>query len=267
MAKNVYVGSTSSDRFEQKRLRLLGEVMDPHTHKHLKRIGPGSGWKCLDVGAGDGSVARWMAERVKPEGHVVATDINTRFLEETSAPHLEVRQHDITRDGIERDHFDLVHCRTVLMHLSEPGQALKRMVQALKPGGWLLVEETDYRSFGAAALDHSLASGFDRILGEMLEELQSSGVTDGFFGRRVRGMVEDFDWRQLEHEGVCTVFRGGEAGARYQRMNFCEMVRPHLPENRFDEHDFDLLERAFRDPSFYFVDRTLFSARGRKPAS
>lgn len=267
MAENVYVGSTNSDRFEQERLRLLREVMDPRTHKHLEGIGPGSGWNCLEVGAGEGSIARWMAERVKPGGHVVATDINTRFLEEAPGPHLEVRQHDITRDELERDDYDLVHCRTVLMHLSEPGQALKRMVQALKPGGWLLVEETDYRSFGAAAFDHSLASDFDRILGEMLEELHSSGVTDGFFGRRIRGMVEEFDWRSLDHEGVCAVFRGKEAGARYHRMNFCEMVRPHLPEDRFDDRDFDLLERAFEDPSFYFVDRTLFSVRGRKPAS
>ncbi len=267
MAENRYVGATSPDRFERKRLQLLREVMDPITHRHLKRLELRPGWRCLDVGAGDGSIAEWMVDRVKPEGRVVATDIDPRFLEDVSGPHLEVRQHDVLEDELEHESYDLVHCRTLLMHLNDPEAALEKMVRALKPGGWLLAEETDYRSFGAADPDHRLSTGFDRILGQMFDLLLQAGVTDAFYGRRLRGVVEEYPWRSLGNEGASRVFCGGEAGARYHRMNFCELVRPHLPEEAFEEHDFDLLERAFNDPSFCFVDRTLFSVWGQKPST
>jgi len=51
--------------------------------------------------------------------------------------------HNIVADELERDAFDLVHTRAVLVHLAERDIALDRLVAALKPGGWLLVEETD----------------------------------------------------------------------------------------------------------------------------
>jgi hypothetical protein len=66
---------------------------------------------------------------------VVATDINTRFLDALDHPNLEVRRHDIIADELEESAFDLVQVRAVLMHLAEPGRALQRMVAALKSGG------------------------------------------------------------------------------------------------------------------------------------
>ena len=66
-----------------------------------------------------------------------------RFLQGISAPNLEVRRHDITKDEIEEREYDLVHCRYVLEHLIEPEKALKRMADAVRPSGWLLIEESD----------------------------------------------------------------------------------------------------------------------------
>jgi len=51
--------------------------------------------------------------------------------------------HNIVADELERDAFDLVHARTVLVHLAERDVALDRLVAALKPGSWLRVEETE----------------------------------------------------------------------------------------------------------------------------
>ena len=39
--------------------------------------------------------------------------------------------------------FDVVHSRMGISHLPEREQVLRRMVGALKPGGWLVCEETD----------------------------------------------------------------------------------------------------------------------------
>lgn len=40
----------------------------------------GPGIRCLDVGAGAGGVAAWLSAQVGDSGHVVALDLDTRFL-------------------------------------------------------------------------------------------------------------------------------------------------------------------------------------------
>src|SRR5262249_44816831 len=60
--------------WEMERVRLAGleSALDPGTRDHLARLGAGPGARCLEIGAGGGSVAFWLAERVAPDGVVVA---------------------------------------------------------------------------------------------------------------------------------------------------------------------------------------------------
>jgi SAM-dependent methyltransferase len=74
---------------------------------------------------------------------VLATDLDTRFLESLADPTIEVRQHDIVRDSLPGPVFDLVHARLILVHLPERELGLANMAGALKPGGWLVCEEFD----------------------------------------------------------------------------------------------------------------------------
>ena len=119
----------------RQRLALLERWLDPGTIHQLHTLGVRAGWRCLVVGGGGGSITEWLCRKVGPSGHVVATDINTRFLEVLDYPNLEVRRHDILADDLEPAAFDLVHVRFVLMHLADPSQAVRRMAAALKPGG------------------------------------------------------------------------------------------------------------------------------------
>src|SRR5581483_5052797 len=98
--------------------------------------------------AGDGSIADWLCERVGPTGHVLATDIDPRFVHRLRRPNLEVRMHDITADDLPPTTFDLVHARLLLSHLADPEAALSKLVSATKPGGWLLVEDFDHLTCG-----------------------------------------------------------------------------------------------------------------------
>lgn len=50
-------------------------------------------WRCLELGAGAGSIAHWLASRC-PDGQVVATDLGTTFLAARSAPNLRVLRHE-----------------------------------------------------------------------------------------------------------------------------------------------------------------------------
>lgn len=123
---------------EVERLRALAEALDDASFSRLKRLGVGEGWRCLEVGAGLGTTARWLAERCV-DGRVVATDLDTRHMAGDRA--WEVLEHDVTRDGFPAASFDLIHCRWVLSHLRERSEVLERMVGWLAPGGWLLVED------------------------------------------------------------------------------------------------------------------------------
>jgi SAM-dependent methyltransferase len=104
---------------------------------------------------------------------VLATDIDTRWL--SGLPGVEVRQHDVGRDPAPDELFDLVHARLLLVHVPDRDPALARMAAAVKPGGWLLVEEADPALQPLACLEddgpdeqraNRLKSGFRRLLAE-----------------------------------------------------------------------------------------------------
>src|SRR5579863_2257868 len=122
------------------RFAALAAIYDPQTIRHLETLGVARGWRCLEVGAGDGTIAKWLVDRVGPTGHVLVTDVDTRFLEPLRGPTLDVCAHDIGSDPMPDAEFDLIHTRLVLMHVRERDAALARMVSSLKVGGWLLVE-------------------------------------------------------------------------------------------------------------------------------
>jgi 2-polyprenyl-3-methyl-5-hydroxy-6-metoxy-1,4-benzoquinol methylase len=164
MSEHRYIGSTEADDVELARLRLLEAVFDPTTTRHLEMLGVFEGWKCLEIGAGAGSVTQWLSMRVGSAGQVVATDIDTRFLQQLHIPNVEIRQHDIVSDALEAGHYDLAHCRNVLMHLLEPEKALKRMAAAVRSGGWLVIEETDHGSILSTDVTNPSALAFTTSL-------------------------------------------------------------------------------------------------------
>src|SRR5919108_4596590 len=92
---------------EHERLACMELLWDPGTRTVLESLGIGPGWRCLEIGAGAGSIARWLAEKVWPDGEVLATDISTRHLDWLAEPNLQIRQHDILNDPLPDDHFDL----------------------------------------------------------------------------------------------------------------------------------------------------------------
>ena len=185
---------------ERGRLDILESLNDPATISWLTRLGISEGWRCLEVGAGGGSVARWMAERVGAKGTVVAADMDTRFLRALDLPNVEIRQLDILEDEIEADNYDLVHARFLLMHVSSPERALAKMVAAIKPGGWLLVEDGDYANFAAVDHDHALSAVFDATFRKELAFYVASLQLDPLIGRKLPALVKRLELSDFDHE-------------------------------------------------------------------
>jgi SAM-dependent methyltransferase len=129
---------------ERERLDGLTALYDPGTLAVCDRLGLASGWRCLDVGAGTGTLALALAERAAPTGTVVALDVDTRFLEPLASPQLETVALDVTEHPLPQGGFDLVHARLLLEHLPARGEVLGNMIATTKPGGWVLVEDFDW---------------------------------------------------------------------------------------------------------------------------
>jgi ubiquinone/menaquinone biosynthesis C-methylase UbiE len=116
---------------------------DAVTWRRLRAAGLQLGWRCLEAGAGRGSVARWLGAEVGPHGQVVAVDIDTRFLRDLDSQTIEVAEADVVTDPLPAGPFDLVHARLLLMHLAARDQVVARLVDVLGSGGVLLLEEHD----------------------------------------------------------------------------------------------------------------------------
>ena len=245
---------------ERRRLELLEQRYDPVTFERLRAVGVAPGWRCLEVGAGGGSVARWLAEAVGPDGLVVATDIDTRFLGHLRTP-VEVRHHDVLTDPIEPRAYDLVHCRSLLMHLPDPAAALARMAQALRPGGWLVAENSDYSSFTSVSPDHPRAAGWNRAAAEVMAVVEGHVLFAPNLGRRLPQLVAQTGLRVLAQDGRTSVRRGGDPVARLLTKSFDHVAGPVAFAGAGAE--LEAVLAGLGDPTFEFVDATNFGVSAR----
>ncbi|MER8184507.1 methyltransferase domain-containing protein [Kitasatospora sp. NPDC094015] len=122
------------------RLRALERAMDPTSIAVLDGLPVQPNWHCLEMGAGAGSMAYWLAKQCLA-GRVVAADLDPRFLDQRRAAHLEVARLDLARAEFAPGSFDLIHSRAVLSHIPERDRILRSAVGWLRPGGWLVVQD------------------------------------------------------------------------------------------------------------------------------
>src|SRR5215472_18642888 len=122
-----------TDAGESRRLDLFAERLDPVTKRRIGQLRLGPAVRCLEIGGGRGSIARWLCRDVAPQGHVTATDLDTDFLSRLALPNLTVLRHDVRTDDFPEGSFDLVHVRTVLMHIPHRMDVLRRMASWLAP--------------------------------------------------------------------------------------------------------------------------------------
>lgn len=167
-----------------RRFDAMAELFNPTTFGHLTALGLTAGWQVWEVGAGGPSVPEWLAGRVGRSGRVLATDIDLTWLrpagDATDQPEYLAVRHDVATEPPPAGPFDLVHARLVLVHLPDRTRALAAMIEALRPGGWLLVEDADPAlqplacpdEFGPdQRLANELRRGFRRLLADSGAEL------------------------------------------------------------------------------------------------
>jgi ubiquinone/menaquinone biosynthesis C-methylase UbiE len=247
------------------RMDILARLFDPTTRRVLDSVGLQAGWRCLEVGGGGGSVARWLAERVGPAGHVLCTDLDTRLIESgrASAPaNLEVSRHDIANDPLAPQSFDLIHARLVLIHVIERERALERMVQALKPGGWLAIEDFDSGSIQPDARINKFETPLPTA--EAVRKYLTRNQ-DGYFGRRLYGRFRELGLTQVDAEGRSVMFTRRNGGADLMRVNFEQIGKDVIAAGLITQQQIDTDLATIERDDFAIPSPTMWSVVGRKP--
>lgn len=267
--KQDYIYDASSES-ELTRLQSLERLNDPATIAHLEAVGVGSGWRCLEVGGGAGSITRWLCERVGSGGSVVATDLDVRFLERIDAPNLEVRRHDILEDELETGTYDLVHSRFLLEHLARYREALARMVDALAPGGWIVVEDVDFA--GAIMADPKERPGYPpesiATAAELMQRMLAFAGPRGIqpeLGRRLPELLIEAGLEEVGAEGRTNLMWSGSEESEVGRLSLERVTKVAADAGLITEEDRARYMKVVTEPGQAAFSPLRFGAWGRKP--
>ena len=243
---------------ERQRLALMSELLDPWERAHIERLGVRPGWRCLEIGCGNGSISRWLAERVAPSGQVTASDIDISYVAGARQPCFEVRQLDVTQDAIEQDAYDFVVARAVLHHLPSARQALQRMISALKPGGVLLSIEPDFLPSTAVEPESM------RVVWQGWLQWSVEVNIDYFIGHKIPGWMDWLGLVDIGGEGHTPLFNGGSRWAEYWIETMREL-QPRIVESGHITRDaFDEFGKRYRDRRYWTSVMSAVACWGRK---
>jgi SAM-dependent methyltransferase len=241
----------------------LEGLWDESTIRYLSNVGVGAGWKCWEIGAGGGSIARWLAERVAPTGTVLATDLDLTRIPKGSLPNLVFVRHDVVHDAIPTAEYDLVHARLVLVHLPEREEVLHALAQSLRPGGSVLIEDFDFvvqDGWEPTTPDDQLYRRVHRGLQELLHRRGA----DTRYARRLPQLLRSAGLTDVSVECRLVLGHAAASGIDAIRANFLqtgdELVASGLVSQDDLARALDLLAGAE-----FPVLPLLVSAWGRRP--
>jgi SAM-dependent methyltransferase len=241
---------------ERRRLELFAERLDPITIRLIERLHLAPAARCLEVGAGRGSVARWLCEHVG-SGHVSATDLDTAFLTEPPLPNLTVLRHDVRTDDFPEGSFDLVHARAVLMHVAERMATLTRMVSWLAPGGWLLIEDAD---FGMWQADYDpLWSGHPLAWHEAFPHGSLSQ------GRAMLRQIHRLGLTDIGAEAELDIVAPGTPQAEFYGLSLAALANPLAASGVMTSEEAARAIARLDEPDFLGCGFAFISAWGRRP--
>ena len=245
----------------RERLRLFEDAFDPGTTKYLSDLGVAPGWHCLELGGG-GSIAAWLCARVGPTGRVVATDLDTRFLEALDCPPLEVWRHDLTADDLPEATFDLIHVRALLSCLVRRERALDQIVGALRPGGRVLIEEPDCTSETVVGRARAASDCGSKLIRQKNRILEAHGF-DTLFAREICIELISRGLADVAAEGRVAITRGGSPLARFYEATMQEVASQMAAEGKISPCQINRYCECIANPAYVYIWPMMVATWGR----
>ena len=213
---------------ELERLQLQSRVWEPAGRRLLEALGEGSGARAVDIGCGCLGWLRILSDWVGPDGRVTGTDIAPEMLDNSRAfvsgeglSNVEIVRDDLFVSQLPSGTFDLVHARFQLAPLGRMAEQISAYRRLLAPGGVLVLEDPDTRSWGFTPD----APALNRLVALVLDAFRAGGG-DFDAGRS--------EFAMLRREGLDPSMRAEvvalEPGHPYLRlpMQFAASLRSRL---------------------------------------
>jgi hypothetical protein len=175
-----------------------------------------------------------------------------------------VLRHDVGVDPPPEGGFDLVHARLVLVHVAQRTQALASMVAAVKPGGWVLLEEADPALQPLVCPDESgpeqelanrMKNGF-RVL------LAGRGV-DLTYGRKLPRLLREAGLSQVASDAYFPM--GGPACTELERATVEQIREPMVAAGIASDAEIEQHLSNVMSGCLDLATSPMVSAWGRKP--
>jgi SAM-dependent methyltransferase len=255
---------------EKQRLLRQAEAYEPHARWLLDQIGIQPGWRVLDVGCGPIGILDLLSERVGPQGVVVGIERESRFVEmareeiaKRGLSNASIVQADALTTGLEKESFDVVHERLVLVNVPARVEALSEMISLLRPGGTVVLEDVDNVSWLCQPPHRS----WDALLNAFHTVFHANGG-DGFLGRRLPELLRTAGVRNIQTKINVDIVPIDEY-RRTHLVSLIDSVRDKvvgmglMSEDELQEHRGALVSHL-ADPSTTVIEKLFVQCWGQK---
>lgn len=246
-------------------VRLLADILDPHTLTVLNALEVQPGWECLDLGPGAGTITTALADLANPGGRVTAIDLDPRHMR--GGPGIDIRTGDIRTTTLPANCYDLIHTRLLLMHLPQRQEIVRQLATALRPGGLLVISDWECShpaDLLVSAPSPQAAAAFTRFQ-TALGGLAAVRGADLSWARRVPAAMRTAGLVEITSETYNRLWAGGQPGCLLHASNSRQLHQPLLHAGMRAE-DLTTLRQAMADPDTLAYSYLLYTTVGRKPS-
>jgi ubiquinone/menaquinone biosynthesis C-methylase UbiE len=257
-------------QIEQRRLVTQAEDYEPQARWLLDRIGIQPGWRVLDIGCGPLGVLHLLSESVGLTGTVIGLERERRFAEMARAEvakrglaNVTVVEGDALATGLEKESFDLVHERLVMINISARAALLSEMISLLRPGGIVVLEDVDNVSW----LCHPAHPSWDILL-DAFHTVFHAGGGDGYIGRRLPELLRTAGAQNVQVNVHAEMAKPNEY-RRTHLISLLDSVRHKiiaaglLEDQQLQDHR-EALIGHLNDPATIVIDKLLVQSWGQK---
>lgn len=209
--QNPQVYTFGDSDLAAERLFWLATAHEAASRDLLQRWGASAPAHALDLGSGPGHTTRLLHESVSAL-RTTGIDSSPRFVadaQRNAPPGIQFVVADLLRPPFAVAPGELLFCRHLLAHISEPEAALLAWSQLARPGARLIVQETE--SIGSD--DPTLARYY-----ECVAAMQARHGQRTLIGAHLEAALAATPW-QLEHSSVRSLTLDPRLMARIHVMN------------------------------------------------